>query len=81
MSKESKWFQPVKRIFLYKGKELVDPGHHMTPEEVMAMYAHQYPALTKGTISEPIMQQGEERYKLEGKTEVREFKGSYGTKG
>ena len=77
---ESKGFQPVKRRFLYKGKDLPDPGPHMTPEEVMAMYAHQYPALTKGTY-EKIEQQGEERYKLEGKTETYKMSGSYGTKG
>ena len=69
--------QPVKRVFKFNGKELVDPGEHMSPSEVMELYSRQYPSLTKGEIAGPFYEDGEEKYKIEGF----QFQGKYGTKG
>lgn len=76
MTKEEK-LQPVKRVFKFDGRELVDPGEHMSPEEVMELYSRQYPSLTKGEIAGPVYEEGKEKYKLEGYT----MRPNYGTKG
>jgi PRTRC genetic system protein C len=72
----------TERVFLFKDKRLPDLGEHLTPEEVMGIYANQYPSLTNGEIGGPYYEEGEERWKLEGKTqETYKMRGSYGTKG
>jgi len=73
--------EKTKRVFEFKNKVLPDLGDHLTPKEVMAIYANQYPSLTNGEIGGPYYEEGEERYKLEGKTEKYTMRGSYGTKG
>lgn len=51
---------------------LPDPDPLRTPEQVMALYAAQYPALTTATVHGPIQEDGKVVYK---------FKTVLGTKG
>ena len=66
----------IKRAFKFKhdGKEieLADPGPHMTPEDVMNLYSHQYSELTTATIEGPA---------IENDVAVYGFKQTVGTKG
>jgi PRTRC genetic system protein C len=41
------------RSFSYNGVKLPDPDPRMTPEEVKAVYSHQYPELTRAAITGP----------------------------
>ncbi len=41
------------RNFMYNGVKLPDPDPRMTPEEVKAVYSHQYPELTTAAITGP----------------------------
>jgi PRTRC genetic system protein C len=41
------------RSFSYNGVKLPDPDPRMTPEEVKAVYSHQYPELTTAAITGP----------------------------
>jgi PRTRC genetic system protein C len=41
------------RSFTYNGVKLPDPDPRMTPEEVKAIYSHQYPELATAAISGP----------------------------
>jgi PRTRC genetic system protein C len=51
---------------------LADPDPERTPEQVMALYANQYPSLTTATVSGPEHEEGKVVY---------EFKTTLGTKG
>ena len=52
--------------------KLTDPDPQRTPEQVMALYANQYPQLTTSTVGEPA---------IEGGKAVYEFKTTHGKKG
>ena len=41
------------RSFTYNGVKLPDPDPRMTPEEVKAIYSHQYPELATAAITGP----------------------------
>lgn len=41
------------RSFTYNGLKLPDPDPRMTPEEVKAVYSHQYPELATAAITGP----------------------------
>ena len=71
----------LERKFKFNGKELPDPDPKMKPEEVMAMYARQYPSLTNGEIAGPFYEGTKEQWKLQGKAPSYQMRGSYGTKG
>ena len=75
--------EKTKRVFEFKNKVLPDLGDHLTPKEVMAIYANQYPSLTNGEIGGPYYEDGKEEYKMQGTgpTAVYDLKGGYGTKG
>lgn len=45
--------ETAERKFMYDGRELVDPGSDMTPEEVMETYAVEYVELTNGHVEGP----------------------------
>ena len=70
----------LKRVFKYNGRELPDPDPDMAPQEVMELYARQYPALSSGEIGGPYYDGDQQNWKLEGKKGYN-MSGSYGTKG
>lgn len=43
----------LSRSFTYNGVKLPDPDPRMTPEEVKAIYSHQYPELATAAITGP----------------------------
>lgn len=63
---------PVKRIFSYAGITLPDLNSQMSPEEIKAAYANQYPELATAAINGPEAVGDKLRY---------EFVKSLGTKG
>lgn len=52
----------LSREFTYNGVKLPDPNPNMTPEEVRAVYANQYPDLATASISGPEADGGKLRY-------------------
>ena len=41
------------RSFTYNGVKLPDPDPRMTPDEVKAIYSHQYPELATAAVTGP----------------------------
>lgn len=64
------------RVFRFKNNgtdvTLSDPDPERTPEQVMQLYANQYPALTTASVHGPTMEKDKAVY---------EFKTTMGTKG
>lgn len=54
----------LKRNFLYKNQNLPDPNPNLTPDEVLSLYAAQYPELTTGSIQGPFMKENEVDYQF-----------------
>lgn len=57
----------IRRKFVFKedGKTtvtLVDPGNHLSPEEVQKVYSGQHPALTNAIVDGPKISKGEAVY-------------------
>jgi PRTRC genetic system protein C len=50
------------REFTYNGVKLPDPNPSLTPEEVRAIYANQYPELATASITGPEASQGKLLY-------------------
>ena len=73
---------PLTRVFRFNGKELPDIDPKLPPEGIMELYSKQYPSLTSGEISGPEYgEEGQEEWKLHGKTARYNMSGGYGTKG
>ncbi len=66
----------IPRVFRFKQNNdtitLQDPDSNYSPEEVMSLYAHQYPELTTATVKGLGIQEDKARY---------EFVTTIGTKG
>lgn len=63
----------LKRRFRYGAQSLPDPGPHLTPEEVRALYAaSRFPELATALINEP---------EVSGSTLTYTFERTAGTKG
>lgn len=53
---------PITRVFRYNGIKLTDPSSGKTPEEVKALYAHQYPELLNAVVEGPETKAGVSTY-------------------
>ncbi len=60
------------RTFQYNGKDLADPGEHLTPRQVAEHYSRQHPELVNASIEGPTPKDGVDVYR---------FVRSVGTKG
>jgi PRTRC genetic system protein C len=63
---------PVRRVFLYNGRTLVDPDPSLTPDQVKAFYSNMYPDLASAVIEDG---------RFEAETQTYEFRRAIGTKG
>lgn len=57
------------RKFVYDGKELTDPGLHLSPKDVQDFYSSKYPELTNAAIKK---ERDGEAFKYEFKTKLAE---------
>lgn len=64
--------EQLERVFKFNNQNLSDPDPTLSPQQVMEIYANQYPELVNSNISGP---------KIDGKKAVYEFSKQIGRKG
>lgn len=54
----------LRRVFIYNGTELADPGTHLGPQQVADIYSPAFPELLNTSIEGPEIKNGKAIYKF-----------------